>query len=330
MRNRSIRPGFTLIELLVVIAIIAVLIALLLPAVQKVREAANRTRCQNHLKQIGLAAHNYESSQGQYPPATGPMASDSAVIVQLLPFLEQASKYQLFDFNFNVHTSTQNREARKQDISFLLCPSDVSTSRFDGGAFAPPNGPLGRSNYFACMGANAFINTTRMETAGIFHETRAARRLDISDGMSSTAMFAEIRRGRMVGGNTPAPAADPQDVRYIPTASWNIPADDDNRDATCSAIGANSLRYAGLQYYRSLIPTSLYNHTAPPNTPLGDCLIEPANNRAHIAARSYHLGGVNVLFSDGSVHFVKDAINPTTWRALGTRAGGEVVDASQY
>src|SRR5260370_18235913 len=142
------RCGFTLIELLVVIAIIAILIALLVPAVQKVREAASRTQCINNLKQIGLAAHNYHGVMKAFP--SGRIStSNASPLVLLLPHLEQANKYNQFDFNSDFNSSGTNATARTQDVAVFLCPSDVSTAKFST--------DLGRSNYMASLGANAAL-----------------------------------------------------------------------------------------------------------------------------------------------------------------------------
>src|SRR5947207_10811846 len=144
VRSMRRKSGFTLIELLVVIAIIAVLIGLLLPAVQKVREAASRMKCQNNLKQMGLAAHNYESANGYLPPPRGTVniggtvgSNDASPQALILPFVEQASKFNQFNFNYTTWNdrdavtgalnSGVNLAARSQDIPIYLCPSDPSS-----------------------------------------------------------------------------------------------------------------------------------------------------------------------------------------------------------
>src|SRR5262249_32933708 len=149
MRRRS---GFTLIELLVVIAIIAILIGLLVPAVQKVREAAARASCQNNLKQLGLACHNFESSYKRLPPGRANFVGNTppAIVVIVLPYVEQANLYNLFDFKSALNDSKANGPARTQQVPFLLCPSDSS-----GGTQNDPGGsglPCGKNNYFGNIG----------------------------------------------------------------------------------------------------------------------------------------------------------------------------------
>src|SRR5262249_9337400 len=166
MRRR--RSGFTLIELLVVIAIIAVLIGLLLPAVQKVREAASRMKCQNNLKQVALGAHNYESTFGYLPPGEGPGSAEGgtsrpSLAAVILPYLEQANKYNLFNFAFDV-TSATNQAATWQDVPVYLCPSDGSSVTYSN-----LGQPAGRINYFGSIGGLAYCRLPGEPTAGVFN-----------------------------------------------------------------------------------------------------------------------------------------------------------------
>src|SRR5262245_46397429 len=230
------RSGFTLIELLVVIAIIAILIGLLLPAVQKVREAAARMKCQNNLKQCGLAAHNYESAHGFLPPGAGPTpaaqpAANSRASLQavILAYVEQANKYNQFNLDYDVNnnggTPHSNAAARQQDVPIYLCPSDPSNATITAtGNLADvppvPAGPAGRSNYFGNIGAQAYVAGAQdgqygglfyyLPRAGAQPNPQGVRITEILDGTSNTAMFSEVRRGRNSAGTY-----DPQDVRLI-------------------------------------------------------------------------------------------------------------------
>jgi prepilin-type N-terminal cleavage/methylation domain-containing protein/prepilin-type processing-associated H-X9-DG protein len=337
-QSRARSSGFTLIELLVVIAIIAILIGLLLPAVQKVREAAARMKCQNNLKQMGLAAHNFESAYQTLPPGEWMRPTDGggsrpSLGAVLLAYVEQANKFNQFTFTSDVNAAAVNGPARRQDVPIFLCPSDPSQATFtDGGA------PVGRINYFGNIGAVADSRLPADSRGGLFYvlsnvagETpKGLSILAVTDGTSNTAMFAEVLKGNNVSGVV-------DNVTNVASGDISAsPALYDGRAVSGCAGGASTIRinYTGLQYYRGGInQNSFYTHTLPINwnRKTGDPTTQKYNcgdssfRRAHIAAASMHSGGANVCMADGSVRFVRDSIDFATWQYVGTRAGGEVV-----
>ncbi|HTU88590.1 MAG TPA: DUF1559 domain-containing protein [Gemmataceae bacterium] len=319
--------GFTLMELLVVIAIFGVLIGLLLPAVQKVREAAARANCQNNLRQIALALQNYQASDGSLPPGSAPPAKAS-VLLMLLPFVEQDNRSNQFNLKEDVNAFA-SVAAKMGDVPLYLCPSDPSP----GGRSANNQPPyFGRSNYFANHGAWALFANPDPATAGVFDYSpgnEGIRLTDISDGTSNTVAFAEIKRDNPQGFHP-----NPLDITWITYADeW---ASDAEPFPECNNYEEHSFfDYAGCQFYRGFYITGLYTHTAVPNYRGRDCVhIDVTHNaaldRGHQAARSYHQGGVNAAFADGSVHFVRDSISLSAWKALGTRAAGDLIDANSF
>jgi prepilin-type N-terminal cleavage/methylation domain-containing protein/prepilin-type processing-associated H-X9-DG protein len=354
------RSGFTLIELLVVIAIIAILIGLLLPAVQKVRAAAARAKCMNNVKQMGLAAHNYESANGYLPPNHGTVVSggatysnDASPQALILPYVEQANKYSQFNFNFktwndrdavtNAFNAGVNLAARVQDIPIYLCPSDPSTTIRGANQLNTSDltYPEGRLNYLACLGTTSQFGTTG-PGAGIFSNRTAASGsaltgmpiVTIHDGTSNTAMFAEVMR---TTDTWPHVSGIRTNTVIILDGTVAGGSDTDGRTISSCMAGGNpwssSISYAGLQFERDLWGTTFYTHTLPPNW--NRKVTDPATQQYncgdtaivhfHVAASSYHTGGVNVGMADGSVRFVPDSINFTTWQAMGSANGGEVV-----
>jgi prepilin-type N-terminal cleavage/methylation domain-containing protein/prepilin-type processing-associated H-X9-DG protein len=327
------RPGVTLIELLVVIAIIAVLIVLLLPAVQKVREAAARMSCTNNLKQIALAAHNYHGAFNGFPPGAAPWPAQASALALLLPYLEQGNAYQQFDFSRDVYADPVNGLARAQQVQTFLCRSDPSQGYYRSPF--PPGEESGKSNYAANLGAHGWWkeqNGTQVKDPtlnGVFAWNSSTRLGDITDGSSNTLLFAEVKRGA-------SPAHDNLDVTVLMSPSWDNrpynPATNPNNLSPHPACNspATTLNYTGLQYYRGFWITAFYSHTVPPNSRARDCIRWLTFDQGHLAARSYHPGGVNASFADGSVRFIGDSIQLSTWKKLGTRSGGEVLDGGDF
>jgi prepilin-type N-terminal cleavage/methylation domain-containing protein len=304
MRARTVRIAFTLIELLVVIAILAILTGLLLPAVQKVREAASRVKCQNNLKQMGLGLHNFHDVNRTLPP--GYIASESYVNgatdtspgwawgAYLLPYLEQQNLYN----QYNLSQPVPNSPAIASVVNTFLCPSDITPSA----AFAVTDSSWGTvclappSSYAACCGGG--ISTTAASGNGVFYRNSQSRLTDITDGTSNT-IFIEERAFANVQG------------------TW---------------LGAISGGYCN---------EGLYNpHPAPGKLGqgAGDLVLVHAGTNNNPTGRnlddasSKHFVGSNFLYGDGSVHFLRNvaggSADKLTLEAMGTRAGGEALTSN--
>lgn len=319
------RQGFTLVELLVVIAIIGVLVALLLPAVQQAREAARRMSCSNNLKQIGLALHNYENTHLKFPPGEC-SANGAATHAFILPFLEQANIQKLIDFRYSLNSSSENRDAIVQQIDAFQCPSDIQPA---GNTISTGSTVYGATSYVQNLGSKGTLVTSETNPGlkGPFGRNSATRFADMTDGTTNTAIFAEIKKGPSGSSSLMVvPAGDPRDFRvatHISAGMWD--ADAEFPPSSCESRSSSAWTYRGLQWYRGSMVTTFYTHTLTPNKRLRDCLDGSYGSRGHIAARSYHPGGAQVCFGDGSVSFMQDTVNDATWRAMGTMAGGEVI-----
>jgi prepilin-type N-terminal cleavage/methylation domain-containing protein/prepilin-type processing-associated H-X9-DG protein len=329
------RQGFSLIELLVVIAIIAVLIGLLLPAVQKVREAAARAACTNNLKQLGLAMHNFQSARGHFPPAFrgegAPAYFDAwSALAELNPYLEQTAIYQRMDLSLPTYQSTipfnitgPNQFAVQQTVPLFLCPSDKMQPVTIGSAYGVP--VLGPTNYAVCNGTGT-NGGSPWDADGAFIARRALRVGDIADGTSNTAMFSESTLGEGTESASGSPPASLQTV-YAYLSGQPL-----SENACANAKLWNVERLRGFLWATGEIRCASYNHYLPPNAPRADCVtfdIRPGPARYTAlgwrAARSRHSGGVNLALCDGSVRFVGDTIDLAIWQSLATRAGSEAV-----
>jgi prepilin-type N-terminal cleavage/methylation domain-containing protein/prepilin-type processing-associated H-X9-DG protein len=324
------RSAFTLIELLVVISIIAVLIALLLPAVQAAREAARRAQCVNNLKQLGLALHNYISSINCLPMSMGmdspgfgfPEPVSYSGLSMLLPYMEQTVVFNSINYSL-LRGDPGNNTAMATSVSSFLCPTDPQTLLPTGQAGENYRPNSGNGIQYVSGASDPYgFNTTLPPFNGPFFPVSSTRLADITDGTSNTAAFAEMGKGDMSNGV----ATEKTDQFY----DQNHPTTPDQAVADCQSFLYTNLAFQGLS--TSGVPwlegstSAMYNHVNVPNK--RSCIYPPG--RIVNTANSYHPGGVNVGFCDGSVRFVKASISLPTWRALGSRNGGEIVSADSY
>ncbi|MBX3437364.1 MAG: DUF1559 domain-containing protein [Planctomycetaceae bacterium] len=333
------RRGFTLIELLVVIAIIAILIALLLPAVQQAREAARRTQCKNHLKQIGLALHNYESTNSRLPQASIIVRLPDGAIrtnymgphMRILPYIEQNNLYDATDAN-TTYGDLNNREAVGRRIPLFLCPSDPRQEQKNHTVY----GTIAGTSYGFCMGDwYVWLGEENSPPARTAFGVNLSRRFaDFPDGLSNTIFISEVKAYtpyvRDCGPlslindphNVPAPNADPLTVAPEYGAGG------------CAFLLDGHSEWAEMAVHHIGFTTAWTPNKVTPGGPgmaYPDVDLNSRRERvggpsfAAITSRSHHTGGVQSLLGDGTVRFISSSIDGLLWRALGSVAGGEVV-----
>jgi prepilin-type N-terminal cleavage/methylation domain-containing protein/prepilin-type processing-associated H-X9-DG protein len=327
MSTPNERRGFTLIELLVVIAIIAVLIALLLPAVQSARAAARRISCVNNLKQLGLAMHNYHQAIGTFPigrigirrPATAtpylydPTGGNSRRTWAwlMLPYIEQTALYNAINFNLPFNHHSQDTALRMLTGTYV-CPADPNMVTLDTGGF-----PIYKANYMVNWGNATFWQdgqnnpytgpmpgalSTVTFLGAPFSLDQAYGIQSIVDGTSNTLLASEVKIGLFNG--------TAQDHR----------GDVFNDDYNCAMFMAYTTP-------NTKVPDQLAGYCQYPWQTNPPCT---GGSPPFNASRSYHAGGVNALMADGSVRFAKDTIDPTIWRGLSTTKGNEVLSSDSY
>lgn len=331
---RANRPGLTLVELLVVIAILGVLVLLLLPAIQAARESSRRAQCQNRLRQLGIASLNHESSLGQFPP-TLVGGTDWSQHARLLPYIEASSLWP--EIQSRIEAGGLANTENPIPVPLYLCPSDP-------GYGFPEN--AGGNNYRA----NAGSNVGRVEVTvsqevqqeyqyaeqndGMFVAGVAVEPRHISRGLSRVALFSEMLRGDR----------DPQQIA-VPGDWLKVFANEASRDSVfleCANLNLGTRRaltgptnqssIAGRNWFTGHYTTTRYNHVMPPNSRScvrgGRANLDGSDDSNPVAtdgtatsASSAHPEGVNLVYADGSVHFVDDRINIPVWRQMAMRDG---------
>jgi prepilin-type N-terminal cleavage/methylation domain-containing protein/prepilin-type processing-associated H-X9-DG protein len=338
------RRGFTLIELLVVIAIIAVLIALLLPAVQAAREAARRMQCVNNMKQLGLAIQNYHDVSNSFPPgriwAPSPTQAFPTILagvqntpwfVLMLPQFEQQALYNAFNFALGSEGPNKpfplgflaNTTVESNKVGLFQCPSDSINTYM----FAPPLnvGPLAtavltRGNYAAAWGntnwgqgqsSESILATPYLQSA--FGHNGQITFASVTDGSSGTVFMSEVLQGTG------------SDVRGL---MWSVGAGSSSFNSRFTPNGLTDF-LGEFNGFDQLGNASSCNNDPAQGLPCA-AQTNHGNNTAFSASRSRHPGGVNALFGDGSVHFIKNSISPPIWVGLNSIAAGEILSADAY
>jgi prepilin-type N-terminal cleavage/methylation domain-containing protein/prepilin-type processing-associated H-X9-DG protein len=347
---RATKTGFSLIELLVVVTILGLMMALLLPAVQSAREAARRIQCTNNLKQLGLGLQQYETGYGVYPPSmvlsgkgnTTYWVGGWSVNSRILSFTDQNTLFNAINLSTN-QTAPMNLTVTGQSFGVFVCPSEVSPQSYDASFGSSAVSTIGwcMGDWYVWGGFGALPNRTA------FGPNLSRSAADFRDGLSSTLLASEVRShqfertdcGVLSEMNTPSSILPPDVPPTVVTPLLGS-------DGPCTLSSAGHVSWADGSVDQSGMTTAWTPNTkvvvslqdgvklqSPSSADLdlvGTPEISGGPTFAAITSRSYHPGGVNVLFGDGSVRFIKETINGNTWRALGSVSGSEIISAEQY
>ena len=329
------RSGFTVIELLISLAIISLLLGLTLPAVQRVREVSRSAACSSRLRQLGVACQSFETTHRHFPDYGGPdgyIRWSHAVLLDHLGYAALSSQlpWDLSDQG-GIDISQDGppvvpwpSDVWKTPISDFVCPSDTT--------------PLGGNNFRASYGT--IVSDTHTwkpgmgpRPADVFNESlngilrAAASPAQVTDGLSNTVLYSE----RIVGDGDHSRYTPSRDIAGFQTAYFHWP-----NDAIIFCSGTTPpttiISYSGWTWAIGGGANHSYNHVATPNSRIPDCLAGPGNpiGIGVFSARSWHPGGVNVVFADGATRFIADHIDLRVWRGLGTMYGAEVLSDSDF
>lgn len=328
MKNRK---AFTIVELMVSLAVIGLLVALLLPAIQSARESSRSIDCRNRLKQIGLGLHGYESRNSHLPMEGGPPGTQVpgtqrranglfSVQAQLLDDLEQSALARKIDLSVMLTGGGHN----EQPLELYRCPSQPDDVR--------------GINYRFCEGTLFHGSANAQSGRGMFLGATLTSSRDILDGLSNTVAASE----RIRSDDSPASYDHVEDILGTGATAviGNQPRTPELVFSICESMqGSPAVGYSGQvgwYWYRGSSIQTLYNHIAPPNSNVTDCVLgdltttsglgmaSHSNEAGQVSARSLHPGGVHCLYADGSVHFISNSIDLKVWRSSATIADADV------
>ncbi len=328
--RRTTRAAFTIVEVLVVLGVLTLILSVAIPGVMNVRDSSRKLQCMSRLRQIGIATESFYASRRKYPVFLasdpgyqGPTRNDS-VLAQLLPYLDQQPLHdsiipESMPSMGEPPTSKVNSEVIKTNVLAFVCPSDD----------VPSGGTSFRTNYGTTTGIHATWSwgkplPGKLEEQGLWGGLRSANQPGkILDGLSNTVFFSE----RLVGDGDSSVFTPSRDVAKSGGYSHR-PAD---AIANCTLVKdvSEHASYLGWSWLPQGYTHTAYNHVMTPNSKLPDCFDNWNHHtmaQGAMTARSYHAGGVNVVFGDGSSRFISDSIALEVWRALGTNHGGEVTN----